>query len=75
MSLTENSNSHGKFKSFKLMTKKKDVQKVDDPSFWPCNVKVRQFFMQQNPREKPLTTSNQVRTGGELSSSVEIQNG
>lgn len=59
--LEQNTTQHQRFKSFRLCIKKGDIEKIDNPDFWPQDVKVRQYF---RPRTSRTTGSrNQWRQG------------
>ena len=56
VSLEENTVTHGRFKSFKLTVNRSDLHLIDDPDFWPKDVKVRRFI---HPRPRPNPNSDQ----------------
>ena len=51
--LEEIQRRHNRFKSFKLCIKKKDVETIKDPNFWPEGVAVRRFFQKTNSDNGP----------------------
>ena len=46
--LAEIPRRHNRFKSFKLCIRKKDVEKIKDPDFWPEGVVLRRYFRKPN---------------------------
>ena len=46
--LEELSRRHNRFKSFRLVIRKKDGEAIKDPDFWPEGIVVRRFFQRTN---------------------------
>ena len=46
--LEELARKHNRFKSFRLCIRKKDLDSIKDPNFWPEGIVVRRFFRKQN---------------------------
>ena len=46
--LEEMSRKHNRFKSFRLVIRKKDVDSIKNPDFWPEEMVVRKFFQRSN---------------------------
>ena len=46
--LEELARKHNRFKSFRLCIRKKDLDTIKDPNFWPEGIVVRRFFRKQN---------------------------
>ena len=46
--LEELARRHNRFKSFRLVIRKKDVEAIKDPNFWPEGIVVRRFFQRTN---------------------------
>lgn len=54
--LQQNVSKFSRFKSFHLMAKRSDAEKIDNPDTWPENIIIRRFFL---PRRKPSDESEQ----------------
>ena len=49
--LEELTRRHNRFKSFRLVIRKKDVETIKNPDFWPEGIVVRRFFQRTNAND------------------------
>ena len=49
---------HNRFKSFRLCIRKKDLETIKDPNFWPEGIVVRRFFQKSNVNDGRTISSH-----------------